>query len=508
MVYITNTINNARRNIIWGMLNKILLTLLPFILRTVMIQYLGAEYLGLNGLFTAILQVLSLAELGFGEAMIFSMYEPIAKNNKKKICALLNLYKRIYRIIGIIVLTVGIILLPFLNIFIKGEIPLDINIYYIYIIYLLNTVASYFLFAYKEALLIAHQRSDIKSNISTICSTIMYILQIIVLVSIKNYYLYVTLIPIATIINNIIVEKLSRKLYIEYSCIGNVDKEEIKNIEKRVSGLFLYKICGVFRNSFDSIIISSFIGLVALSKYQNYYYIINSIIGFMTVITSSITASVGHNIIIKSVDENYKNYKTILIIFMWIAGWCTVSLVCIYQPFMKIWVGQNLMLSNNVMFLFCIYFFTLKIGDICFVYRQAAGLWWQDKYRPIVEAFVNLFLNIVLVKKYGIIGVLLSTIITLIIINFIWGTYVLFKYYFKRNPKEYFIKILYYSIVTSINCYITYNMCEIIGGLNYMNLSYRIIVCIIIPNIIFLIFYCRLNDFKQATIFIKRIISG
>lgn len=507
MTTTTNTINNARRNITWGMFNKIISILLPFILRTVMIYYLGSEYLGLNGLFTSILQVLSLAELGFGEAMIFSMYEPIAKNNKEMICALLNLYKRIYRAIGLVVLVIGILLLPYLKFFINGEAPIDINIIYIYIIYLLNTVCSYFLFAYKSSLLIAHQRSDIRSNVSTMCSMIMYIMQIIILVFIKNYYIYAIFIPISTIANNIITEIITKRLYPEYYCIGNIDKKEIQNIGKRVSGLFLYKICGVFRNSFDSIIISAFIGLLALSQFQNYYYIINSLIGILAVITSSITAGVGNNIIQKTVDENYKNYNKILMLFMWIVGWCTVCLYCMYQPFMKIWVGNKLMLSDGIMILFCIYFFTLKIGDICYVYRQAAGLWWQDKFRPVVEAVVNLSLNILLVKKFGIIGVLLSTIISLILINFLWGTHILFKYYFKRKPKEYFIKIVYYSFATVVNCYVTYKICSIINYSNYIDLLYRFIICSIVPNIIFLFFYSKLQDFNESVVLLKRIVK-
>lgn len=504
---ITDTVSNARRNIVWGLFNKIISILLPFILRTVMIYYLGSQYLGLNGLFTSILQVLSLAELGFGEAMTFSMYEPIAKNNKKEICALLKLYKKIYRGIGIVILIVGLIILPYLKYLIEGDIPVGINIYYIYIIYLMNTVCSYFLFAYKSSLLIANQRSDIKSNISTICSIVMYIIQITMLIFTENYYCYIIFIPILTIIDNIITEFITRRFYPQYFCEGKIDKEEMNNILKRVSGLFLYKICGIFRNSFDSIIISAFIGLIALSQYQNYCYIINSIIGILSVVTSSITASVGNNIIKKTTYENYKDYNKILMLFMWIAGWCTVSLYCMYQPFMKIWVGEELMLSNSSMTLFCIYFFTLKIGDICYVYRQAAGLWWQDKFRPVIEALVNLSLNIFLVKKFGIIGVLLSTIISLIFINFVWGAHVLFKHYFKVNPKEYFIKIIYYSIITTLNCYVTSNICNSMYYSGYIDLLYRLIICTIIPNIIFIVFYYKLSNFKESIFLLRKIVK-
>ncbi|MDY2884035.1 MAG: oligosaccharide flippase family protein [Romboutsia timonensis] len=502
----TNVAENAKRNIIWGILNKITTLILPFILRTFMIQYLGAEYLGLNGLFTSILQVLSLAELGFGEAMIFSMYEPIAKNHNNEICALLNLYKKIYRAIGTIVLFVGLIILPNLKHFINGEAPADINIYAIYIIYLINTVSSYFLFAYKESLLVAHQRSDIKSNISTVINVSMYMVQIIILITIRNYYYYVIFMPIFTILNNIVTHIVTKNMYPQCFCSGKIDKIEIKNIQKRVTGLFLYKICSVFRNSFDSIIISSFIGLVALAQYQNYYYIINSIIGILSVFTSSITAGVGNNIIKKSIEKNYNDYTNLSMMFMWIVGWCTVCLYCLYQPFMKIWVGTDLMLSEEIMISFCMYFFVLKAGDMCYVYRQAAGLWWQDKFRPVIEAVVNLSLNIILVKNFGIVGVLFSTIISLLAINFVWGAKILFKNYFKLSTKEYFTSMLYYSAVTLVNCIITHSLCELMNIHGYIDLIVRGIICVIIPNIIFILFYFKLPYFNRTKIFIKRIL--
>ena len=197
---------NATRNMFFGFINKLIVLLFPFVIRAMIIKTLGSEYLGLSSLFTSILQVLNLAELGFNSAIVYSMYKPIAEKDTTTICALINMYKKIYRIIGITIITLGLILLPFLNLLIKGNYPSDINIYILYLICLFNTGITYFLFAYKNALFTAHQRSDITSNIQSISYVLQYLIQIFVLVKLKNYYMFVIIQMFTTILNNIIVE--------------------------------------------------------------------------------------------------------------------------------------------------------------------------------------------------------------------------------------------------------------------------------------------------------------
>ena len=167
---------NAVRNLVFGFINKMIIMLFPFVIRTIIIRELGAGYLGLGSLFTSILQVLNLAELGFSSAVVFCMYKPIAEKDSETICALLNLYKQIYRIIGIVILVIGLALTPFLPYLIKGTVPNGINIYILYYIYLFNTAITYFLFAYKSTLLVAHQRNDVVSNISSLTNILQYFL--------------------------------------------------------------------------------------------------------------------------------------------------------------------------------------------------------------------------------------------------------------------------------------------------------------------------------------------
>ena len=469
-------------NIIWGFIEKMITLICPFIIRTIMIYKLGNEYLGLNGLFTSILQVLSLAELGFGDAIVFSMYKPIIENDNKMLSALLNLYKKVYRIIGMVILCVGLLILPFITKFVKGGYPGEVNIYVLYCIYLFNTVISYFLFAYKESLLKAHQRNDVNSRILSGCNIVMYVLQIIVYYCLVNYYLYIVIMPVTTIVLNCVRSLFVKKMYPQIVCEGHIEKDAVIGLSKRIIGLTLNKLAQVCRNSFDSIIISSFLGLVILARYQNYYYIISALTVMVSIITTAVGAGIGNSIAAETVEKNYSDYKEFLFIYNWIACFCTVCMLCLYQPFIELWVGKSNVLPLSTVILCCIYFYTMKLGDIAAVYRQAAGIWWEDKFRPIVESVVNLAVNIVLVKYIGVDGVLVSTIISIVCINIPWATYVLFKVYFKMSIKEVFFKYIRYFIETTVLCAVVYGICSRINGNLLVVLVVRTIICIGLVN--------------------------
>lgn len=211
-----NRTKNAMRNIFFGIILKCYQILIPFLMRTAMIYFMGVQYLGLNSLFTSILQVLNMAELGVGVAMVYSMYEPIAVHDTKKICELLKLYKSYYRVIGVIIAFIGLILTPFIPKLISGTIPSGINIYILYILNLSATVISYWLYAYKSSLLQAHQRADVSSKVTLITSTFQYSLQILVLWKFRNYYFYVIVMLITQAITNVLTAAVASKLYPDY----------------------------------------------------------------------------------------------------------------------------------------------------------------------------------------------------------------------------------------------------------------------------------------------------
>ncbi len=498
---------NTVRNISAGLFNRMITIILPFINRTAILWILGTEFTGLASLFSSILNVLNLAELGFNTAIVHSLYKPMANKDEKKICETVSLFKKIYNIIGTIVLIVGLLLVPFLPYLIKGEYPNSINLYTIYILYLVNSAISYYLFAYKECLLIADQRDDIAKNIRTFVNIIKYICQFIVLLVTKDFYLYLIVSIFGTILTNICIQFATVKMYPFYRKIKG--KQKIGNdLKKQVQGLMINKICDTFRNSFDSLIISSFIGLTATAIYGNYYYIYSAIYGIMLVICNAMSASVGNSIVKKDENENYKDLLILSQLFSWILGVATVCLLCLYQPFMKIWAGSDLLLPTFDMILFCIYFYIINMNNIRNQYVSGTGIWWKLKISYVIEAISNLLLNFILGKLFGITGVILATIITIFLFNYLQRNKVLFNNYFKNNSILVFYKEqFYYLFITIIASTISYLACLLIRDNSILHIIIKGIIAFSVSNIVIALSYMYTKRFKDTKVMINRIIN-
>lgn len=501
---------NTVRNVVAGFVNKIVTLLLPFILRTVLIKKIGIEYAGLNGLFSSILQVLNLSELGFGQAVVYSMYKPIAENDGETICALLAFYRRAYLVVGCAILVVGAFLMPFLPKLIRGEIPSDVNLYSLYAIFLLDAAISYLMFGYRRSLLEAHQRQDVLSNILTLTTGAMNICQIIILCAARNYYFYILLMPIFTVANNILVAISTTKMFREFTVRGKISGEKRKEIKKNVAGLAIGKICGVSRNSLDSIFISAFLGLQLTAIYSNYFLVMSAVIGVLSIFTSSIVAGVGNSIQIETQEKNYVDMRKINFLYMWISTWCASCLLCLYQPFMRLWIGKDALLDFSSVCLLTLYFFVLKMGDIRSVYAEASGIWWEQRWRAVIEAAANLVLNFVLVQILGINGIIIATLVSLFTVNFLGGTQIVFKCYFKNGKTvEYILIQMKNLLVAVVTSGVAFFFCRILSRTFAMNslmeLCANFAVCLIIANAFFMVANCRSVDFLQAAALSKSV---
>ncbi len=495
---------NATRNMWFGLILKIYQTAMPFLIRTLFIYIMGVQYLGLNSLFTSILSVLSLAELGVGNAMVYSMYKPLAEDDTKTVCALMRLYKLYYRVIGLVILCIGLALLPFLPSLIKSNLPSDVNLYVLYLMNLAVTVLSYWLFAYKNCIINANQRGDILSKISLVITSITYAGQIGVLFFFHNYYLYIIVSMITGVVSNITTAIIAGKLFPQFKAYGKLPKDSIRDINRRIRDLFTAKIGSVIIYSVDTIVISAFLGLTVLARYQNYYFIFTAVAGFVDIIFSSLTSIIGNSIASESKEKNYHDFKIIMFIISWLAGFCATCFVCLYQPFMELWVGKKLMLPFGIVICFGIYFYVYEINKLLNMYKDSSGMWHSDRFRPLLLSFMNLGLNIASVNYFGLYGIIMSTVFPIVFVGFPWLIHNLFHEIFEPVYIKHIVwRIIGYASCSVLIVSITYLICSTIHMGLIGTLLLRMIICIFVPNVLFLLIYMHLSDFKSAFDFVN-----
>ncbi len=500
---------NAARNFVFGLILKLYQIIIPFIMRTVMIYYMGVEYLGLSSLFTSILEVLNLAELGIGAAMVYSMYKPIAEDDEDQVCALLNLYKKYYRCIGIVILIAGLVILPFIPYLVKSDIPSELNIYLLYVLYLLSTVFTYWLYAYKNSLLQAFQRVDIISKVTLLTNTIQYVFQLIAILRFHNYYMYILSTLMLQIFNNIFIAFIVKRMYPQYKARGKVGEVELRDIRSRIKDIFTSKIGAVMTYSVDTIVISSCLGLSSLAVYQNYNYVLTSVTGIVSIIFASCLAGVGNSIIVESKEKNFQDLKKLSMLITCI---CSVGICCflsLYQPFMKIWVGNQLLLPYAAVVLFSIRFITFEFNQLFIMFKDAAGIWHEDRFRALLTAIANLILDLIFVKYWGTIGVIFATVFSELFIGIPWIIYNIFSTLFteQHQLKEYIVKMLGWMLKITIIAVMTTYFTNLLPDYGIIMFLVKVIVTIIISSIFLLLFNFKSIEFKEMLLLLKNIKS-
>ena len=479
---------------------------IPFLMRTAMIYIMGVQYLGLNSLFVSIIQILSLAELGVGNAMVFAMYEPIARDDARTICALMKLYRKYYRIIGLLIGTVGLLLTPMVPHLISGEIPGELNIYVLYLLNLAATVLTYWLFAYKNCLLQAHQRNDIASWITAGTYTVQWCLQLLVLVVYHSYYLYLLVSLGIQALNNILSAVIVTRKYPSYKPVGQLDREAVCVINQKIRDLFTAKLGTVVLKSSDTIVLSAFLGLTVLAIYQNYFFIVSSVIAIIEIILSSMMAGLGNSYVLESRQKNYRDLEKFSFLFLWLTGVCTCCFIGMYQPFMEIWVGKELMFGTGEVACFSMYFFTYTLNRLLNVYKDAAGLWHEDRFRPLVTALVNLCLNLLLVNSWRVYGVLLSTVISMALVGMPWILHNIFTHLFERKMMKAYIRQLIMQILATVaSCILVSLICMQIDTNPWICLPLSCAISVIVPNAVFFVLFYKNKLFRLGIQFADQI---
>lgn len=487
---------NSIKNILSGVVGQILNLSFSFINRTVFIKTLGTTYLGVNGLFTNILSVLSIAELGVGNAIIYSMYKPLADNNQKKLKGLMRLYSKIYNVIGCVVALLGISILPFLN-YIIHDMPNIPHIKLIYLMFLLNSVIGYF-FAYKRSILIADQKSYVINKYQYLFNIIQIIVQVIILKITNNFIIYLFIQINFTLLNNIFISTRADKIYpyLKEKYREEIDKEEKRNIFKNIYAILMYKVNAIILNSTDNIIISAFISVTTVGIYSNYLLITNAITMVLSIIFNSITASIGNLNAQESIEKRLEVYNTINFVSFWLYGFCCICLYILLNPFIELWLGSEYLMSNTVVFAIVLNMYITGMQYGTYTFRDTTGLFWYGRYVPIFASIINLVLSIVLIKKIGVSGVLFATVISRILTYFWFDPFIIYKNIFKKSPQEYFYRYVKYTIITIIGAYITNYMCSMLTMNTLSSFIIKIFICIIIPNLLYSIVFCRSKEFK------------
>lgn len=501
-------VGNAGRNVIFGMLLRGYQILMPFLMRTAIMYYMGKEYLGLNSLFGSVLFVLNLAELGVGSAMVYSMYQPIVDGDKKEICALLKLYRRYYRIIGLLIAVAGLVLMPFIPMLIKAGVPSDISVYVVYLLNLLCTVMSYWLFAYKNSLLTAHQRTDIASKVMLATNTVQYLLQLFVVIKFQDYYAYLIVSIVTQVCTNIITAYWAKKMYPDYNPEGELPAERVKGINGKIKDLFTMKLGVVLVSSVDSITVSAFLGLAVLGIYGNYTQILTAAFNVVKVVFDSCTAGIGNSILTETSEKNFADLKKLTFIVMWLTGFCSVWLLCLFQPFMLLWTGsEDNLFGYTTVICFVLYFFLDRVMQLLITYKDAAGIWHEDRFRPIVTALVNVVLNIILIQFIGINGVIISTILSILLVGVPWILHNLFTVLFKRSMREYVGRLIFYAVVTIVVCVVCAVLCGMIADTGIGTLMLKALICVVVANVLYFLAFFRTKEFGQAMEIVRRILK-
>lgn len=498
---------NSLVNLSVAFVCQLLILLLNFVVRTYFINILGTNSLGVNGLFSNILTVLSLAELGIGSAIGFSLYAPVAYNDKDKISALMDFYKKAYRAIGLIVAALGVSLIPFLDKLIESEVKIE-NLTLYYCLYLADVALSYPL-AYKSTLLYIDQKNYILKIVHTATRIVQNISQLIILFATKSFVAYIIVQICCTLINNIAISLIVDK---KYSFIKTnktkLSKDEQKTIFANIKAMFLYKIGGVLVNNTDNILISKIINIATVGLYSNYTLVVNSIGVYIDLIIGSATGSIGNYNVQSSKQDSQKLFETVSLFDYWICSFSAIAFYCLLNDFITIWMSTaDYLLDNKTLIAIVLNTFIMGISSSTATFRATTGLFKETKYIFLITAVLNIILSIILGLKFGLCGILFATSIAKLLTNFWFEPLKLYHKCFEMSCVPHFLKRLKITLLTIGCCAALTYAFSFFPPIDKFVFILKAIIVAIVPNVVFFIAYYRTEEFKFIVSKLKPIVQ-
>lgn len=474
--------------------------LLQFLSRFIFVRYFSEEYLGVNGLFTEVLTIFSLAELGIGISMMYGLYDVIAKKDEQAVACLMNLYRRMYAVVGAAVAGIGCALLPFLDVFVKStEIP---HIRLIYLMYLANSVLSYF-FAYKQTLLRADQKEYIVSGVTQLVKCVQVLFQIGIILVTENFYLYLGAQMVCQILTNVLLAAVADRKYpyIRNRSAGLPDRAVRKDLYRHIRAMAFHRFGSVFVFNTDNLLISMFIGLGTVGLYSNYKLVTNNLRTVADYIYNALTAGVGNLAVTEPAERTLSVYHTLQMGMSLLFGWMAVCLLTLFNPFIEVFFGGKYLLPFSTVAVIVLDFYILEMRQVTLCFRNAMGLFWYDRYKPVFEVALNLGLSLFLVQRYGIAGVILGTVISSLATNFWVEPLVFFRYGiqkdWKRNLAGYFRRYGCYTAFTAVCAVLCLYVCGRFGEVTVLTFLLRgAAVCVIYALLAFAVFG-RSTEWKE-----------
>lgn len=484
---------NSIINTIVAIIMNIVNIIISFCAQTIFIKQLGVEYNGINGLFLNIVSMLSIIELGIGSAIIYNLYKPIADNDKEKIKSLMKFYKKSYHLIAIIIFFIGICIIPFLN-SIVGNVNIKESIKFIFILFIIDTTFSYLL-SYKRSILYANEKTYIVNIVHIIYLILMNTAQIVLLIITSNYIIYLILKILFRIMENIVITIIANKRYpyIKEKNIKDLDKSLKNSITIKVKGLLFHKVGSFVVLGTDNIIISKFLGVTVVGLYTNYNMIINALTQVLGQIYMAITASIGNLLVENNKEKSYNIFKRLNFFNYIISSFCTINFCVLANPFVDMWLGENFTFPYYVVIILGINFYVQTMRKTINAFKEAAGIFYEDRFVPIIESIVNIIASVILVKICGLSGVFLGTIIsTLVIYIYSYPKYVYIPLFNKKRI-EFLKQNIYYFILL---------VCE---GIICVFISKYIVITNLIIEIICKLIICTISIYiMNSFIFHKK----
>ena len=469
-------------NIITGLGGYALNTVLGLVCRMVFTRTLSAEYLGVSGLFTNILSMLSLAELGIGSAIVYALYKPLAVDDKEKVASLVKFYGQCYRVIGVAVAVIGVALMPFLHLLID-EPNIQENIYLLYGLYLFNAASTYF-FSYRASLLMAAQQNYIVTGVNYIITVAQSVLQIIWLFATHHYIGYLIIQCVGAFVYNIVVSYIARKEYpyIAEKNIKPLDKDEKGVLARNIRALVIWKLCGLLVNSTDNIIITFFNGLATVGLASNYTLLSGTLNSLLNQLFNGITASVGNLNAVESKEKKIAMFNIINLANFWLFGWASIGIFIVSTDIVRLLFGSSYVLPISIPFVIALNFYM--------------GLFRQGRYLLIVTAAINLVCSIWLGKMWGLFGILFATAISRALTNTWYDPYAVFKYGLEEKVSIYFKKYGQYALILLLAGAICYGICALIHISALVDVILKFVICCVVPNLVFFLCFHKKEEFQ------------